>query len=121
MLKSLIIAAATVAALAAPVGAQERATLPSDSLLVRENIYKELLGGLSVTDAQRKFAYQQIASALRAQDSLFPIRSQASWDRLLAIQARRDSAITAALNNEDTKREFIRRAEEAKPRSMIWK
>ena len=94
---------------ASRVGAQAEAASSGDSLVIRQNIFHRLFDGIALSPAQRTDAERAIASADRQSWALMPVDTREGWERLVQIQAHRDSVLRQLLVSDADRGRFDER------------
>ena len=91
--------------------ASPRAASAGDSMLIRENIYRELFAGITVSPEQKARAQQVIAVAERKGSRVLPFHNCDERQVLVDLVARRDSTLLAMMTNSADSAMFAKHAE----------
>ncbi|MEO7043001.1 MAG: hypothetical protein ABI035_12125 [Gemmatimonadaceae bacterium] len=112
MMKSVCIAVVAAFFAVAPLSAQvvRRATA-GDSLLIRDNVYRELFAGITVSPAQKTRAQEVIAISQRQEMKVGPFHNCEERQVLVDVIARRDSTLLAMMTNAADSAKFAKHAE----------
>jgi hypothetical protein len=86
--------------------AQVEAASPGDSLTIRKNVFQRLFNGITLTPPQRTEAERLIAAADRQNWAQMHVDINEGWEKLIQIQAQRDSALRTLLSNDADRGRF---------------
>lgn len=120
-MQKIALGALALACIGAPVRGQTpaRAMGSADSSLVSKNIYARLFQGIQLTPQRHQKALQLIRGAFLRMLKM-QTQTKSGWERFVAVQARRDSALSQLILSPKQRALFWKRAAAARPHSPLF-
>lgn len=103
--------------------AEAQATRASlgDSLQVTAATYSRLFAQIPLSGSERERAHEAILRAFVRRQDLRPIATQAKWDNLMQIYARRDSLLLSLVTGAENRKTLGQRLQSDRPVSSRFK